>query len=255
MRIKIVMADAERPVSMKQADQLVELGKQSSRYANPNPDRVNCPSDHTLRAMAVRSGELSLAHAPISHVANCSPCYQQYCRYREEEIQRLRRRYAAFAICAAAAIIVAVLIGRNVLRSPADDSKPSIVDRQPSQEKEKGPAAERPQPQLLALDLRHISPSRGDDEPGQQARGVVMPAKALKLEVVLPVASPPGPYEFGIFTGAHAMQQSAKGTATLENGVTKLSISTDLTTLKSGAYLIGVRTSLSDWMFTPVTIR
>jgi len=255
MRIKIAMADAERPVSMKQADELVELGKQSSRYANPNPDRVDCPSDHTLRAMALRSRHLSLTDAPIAHVANCSPCYQQYCRYREEEIQRSRRRYAAIAICAAAAIIVAVLIGRNVLRSPASNSKPSIVDRRPTQEKEKGPAAESPQPQLLALDLRHISPSRGDDEPGQKAQGVVMPAKALRLEVVLPVASPPGPYELGVFSVAHIMQQSAKGTATLDKGVTRLSVSTDLTNLKSGAYLIGVRTALSDWMFTPVTIR
>jgi hypothetical protein len=255
MRINFAMADAERPVSMKQADELVELGKQSSRYANPNPDRVDCPSDHTLRAMALRSRHLSLTDAPVAHVANCSPCYQQYCRYREEEIRRSRRRYAAFAICAAAAIIVAVLIGRNVLRSPASNSKPSIVDRRPSQEKEKGPAAESPPPQLLALDLRHMSPSRGDDEPGQKAQVVVMPAKALKLEVLLPVASPPGSYELGVFSVAHIVQQSAKGTATLDNGVTRLSVSTDLTSLKSGAYLIGVRTALSDWMFTPVTIR
>lgn len=249
------MADAERPVSMKQADQLVELGKQSSQYANPNPDRVNCPSDHTLRAMALRSRDLSLTHAPIAHVANCSPCYQQYCRYREEEIQRSRRRYAAFAICVAAAIIVAVLVGRNVLRSPAGDSTPSIVDRQPSQEKEKGPAAERPQPQLLALDLRHISPSRGDDEPAQNSPDVLLPAKALKLEVVLPVASPPGSYELGVFSVAHTLQSSSQGTATLEKGVTRLVVSIDLTSLKSGAYLIGVKTSLSDWMFAPVRIR
>lgn len=255
MRIKIAMADAERNVSMKQADQLVELGKQSSRYANPNPDRVSCPPDHTLRAMALRSRDLSLTHAPIAHVANCSPCYQQYCRYREEEIQRSRRRYAAFAICVAAAIIVAVLIGRNVLRSPAGDSRPSIVDRQPSQEKEKGPAAERPQPQLLALDLRHISPSRGDDEPVQNSPDVLLPAKALKLEVVLPVASPPGSYELGVFSVAHTLQSSSQGTATLEKGVTRLLVSIDLTSLKSGAYLIGVKTSLSDWMFTPVRIR
>jgi hypothetical protein len=71
----------------------------------------------------------------------------------------------------------------------------------------------------------------------------------------LPVASPPGPYELGVFSVAHIMQQSAKGTATLDKGVTRLSVSIDLTSLKSGAYLIGVRTALSDWMFTPVTIR
>lgn len=255
MRIKIAMADAERPVSMKQADELVELGKQCSRYANPNPDRVDCPSDHTLRAMALRSRNLNLTDAPIAHVANCSPCYQQYCRYREEAIQRSRRRHAAFAICAAAAIIVALLIGRNFLRIPASNSKPSIVDRQPTQEKEKGPAVERPQPQLLALDLRHISPSRGDDEPVQKAPDIAVPAKALNLEVVLPVASPPGSYELGIFSIAQAMQKSAQGTATLENGVTRISVSMDLSGLKSGAYLIGVRTSLSDWTFAPVTIR
>ena len=255
MRIKIVMADAERPVSMKQADQLVELGKQSSRYANPNPDRVNCPSDHILRAMAVRSKDLSLAHAPIAHVANCSPCYQQYCRYREEEIQRSRRRYAAFAICAAAAIIVAVLIGRNVLRSPSVDSKPSIVDRKPSQEKEKGPAAKGPQPQLLALDLRHISPSRGEDEPARNSRDAILLARPLKLEVVLPVASPAGSYELGVFNDGQTLLKSAQGTATLEQGVTRLSVSIDLSSLKSGAHLVGVRTALSDWMFAPVTIR
>jgi hypothetical protein len=240
---------------MKQADQLVELGKQSSRYANPNPERVNCPSDHTLRAMAVRSKDLRFAHAPIAHVANCSPCYQLYCRYREEEAQRARRRYAALAIWAAAAIIVAVLIGRNVLRSPAGDSKPSIVDRQPSQEKEKGPAAERPQPQLLALDLRHISPSRGEDEPARNSRDVILPAGSLKLEVVLPVASPAGSYELGVFNHAHILLKSAQGTATLEQGVTRLPVSVDLSSLTSGPYFVGVRTTLSDWTFVPVTIR
>jgi hypothetical protein len=129
------------------------------------------------------------------------------------------------------------------------------VDRQPTQEKEKGPAAERPQPQLLALDLRHISPSRGDEELVRKAPDAVVPAKAIKLTVVLPVASPPGPYDLGIFSAAHAMQQSVQGTATLENGITRLSVSMDLTSLKPGAYLIGVRTSLSDWTFAPVTIR
>jgi hypothetical protein len=249
------MADAERPVSMKQADELVELGKASSRFANPNPDRVDCPPDQTLRAMALRSRHLRLSDAPVAHVANCSPCYQQYCRYREEESHRSRRRYAAFAICAAAAIIVAVLIGRNILRNPASHPAPSIVERQPTKEKERGPAAERPQPQLLALDLRHISPSRGDEEPVQKAPDAVVPAKALKLEVVLPVASPPGPYELGIFSATHAMQQSAQGTATLENGITRLSVSLDLTSLKPGAYLIGVKTPQSDWMLAPLTIR
>lgn len=249
------MADAERPVSMKQADQLVELGKQSSRYANPNPDRVNCPSEHTLRAMAVRSKDLSLADAPISHVANCSPCYQQYCRYRKEEIQRSRRRYAAFAICAAAAIIVVVLIGRNVLGSPAGDSTPSIVDRKPEQDKEKGPAAEKPQPQLLALDLRLVSPSRGENEPPRNSSNLFLPARLLKLEVVLPLASPAGSYELGVFNSAHTLLSSAKGTAILEQGVTKLTVSIDLSSFKSGAHLVGVRTPLSDWMFSPVTIR
>lgn len=249
------MADAERPVSMKHADQLVELGRESSRFANPNPNRVDCPPDQTLLAMALRSRHLRLTDAPVAHVANCSPCYQQYCRYREARSHRSRRRYAAFAICAAAAIIVAVLIGGNVLRSPASNPKPSIVDRQPTQEKQKGPAAERPQPQLLALDLRHISPSRGDEEPVQKAPDAAVPAKALMLAVVLPVASPPGPYELGIFSVDHAIQQSAQGTATLASGITRLSVSMDLTSVKPGAYLIGVRTSLSDWMFTPVTIR
>jgi hypothetical protein len=108
---------------------------------------------------------------------------------------------------------------------------------------------------LLALDLRHISPSRGDEEPVQKAPDAVVPAKALKLEVVLPVASPPGPYELGIFSVAHTMQQSAQGKATLENGITRLSVSMDLASVKPGAYLIGVRTPQSDWILAPVTIR
>jgi hypothetical protein len=82
-----------------------------------------------------------------------------------------------------------------------------------------------------------------------------MPARALKLEVVMPVASPPGSYELGVFSVAHTMQQSAQGIATLEDGITRLSVSMDLTSLKPGAYLIGVKTPQSDWMLAPVTIR
>ena len=107
----------------------------------------------------------------------------------------------------------------------------------------------------LALDLRHVSPSRGEDGPPRNSSNSFLPARPLKLGVVLPVASPAGSYELGVFNEAHTLLKSAQGTTTLEQGVTRLSVSIDLSSLKSGAHLVGVRTSLSDWMFAPVTIR
>jgi hypothetical protein len=44
--------------------------------ANPNPDRTGCPPPETLEALARR--ELPMDHPAYVHLAECSPCYEEF---------------------------------------------------------------------------------------------------------------------------------------------------------------------------------
>lgn len=76
------MSRLKHPVSDKQAREIVALGKKHAKTAFPNPERVNCPDDSILRAMAYRDKHLRPSELPVSHVATCSPYFREYSRYR-----------------------------------------------------------------------------------------------------------------------------------------------------------------------------
>jgi hypothetical protein len=48
----------------------------------PNPDRVGCPEDTTIRDVAFRE-ELTKDEA-WDHITHCSPCYAQFLKFKAE---------------------------------------------------------------------------------------------------------------------------------------------------------------------------
>src|SRR5919109_3472868 len=70
--------------------------------ANPNPDRIGCPSHDVLVALARR--ERPMGDPAYGHLAECSPCYLEM-RALKEGADLRRRRVMLWA--AAAALIVA----------------------------------------------------------------------------------------------------------------------------------------------------
>ena len=50
-------------------------------WANPNPERVGCPSRETLIALASR--EQPLGDPTYEHLLKCSPCYRDFTALKE----------------------------------------------------------------------------------------------------------------------------------------------------------------------------
>jgi hypothetical protein len=63
-----------------------ELLTQFFLEAFPNPDRVGCPDDDAVQALA-QSGPSS--NDPVlRHVGSCSECYREYRHYCQDEVVR-----------------------------------------------------------------------------------------------------------------------------------------------------------------------
>src|SRR5262249_26449677 len=93
--------------------------------ANPNPQRVGCPSRDVIVALARR--EISVDDPAWHHLAECSPCYremralQQAAGERRVGFERPRRWWPA---AAAAALILVSFAGGWYLRSRSEFTAP-----------------------------------------------------------------------------------------------------------------------------------
>lgn len=54
----------------------MDLIKQFFLEAFPNPERVGCPDEETLMALA--EGRLPPGHPALTHVSSCSECFAEY---------------------------------------------------------------------------------------------------------------------------------------------------------------------------------
>src|SRR3954466_14478968 len=79
----------------KLANDAVAIGKKYSGTAYPNPSRTGCPDAATLKAMANRDRRIALQEMPISHIVSCSPCFNEYVRYRRAAVTFRGLQWAA----------------------------------------------------------------------------------------------------------------------------------------------------------------
>ena len=77
--------------------------------ANPNPERIGCPEERTLRALA--EDRLPASHPARLHLASCSECFAEFRGFRGEweQSRKGRRRIIGWAL--AASLIVASGVG------------------------------------------------------------------------------------------------------------------------------------------------
>lgn len=267
------MTDPEQTVSARQAEALVRLGKSCSNYAYPNPERVGCPDDATLRAMAFRNPAMPVSTLPISHVVSCTPCYLKYCQHRKQALWRSRFEYAAVSVAVVAVLMVALWMVRDFW-SPNAEPRLSVnaPSKLPTQEppalSPKGEGSTEgqsdpsrkvtvlaPLPTKAELDLRNQSIPRSDDAGRKTGPHQTLPRAFLDLTVQLPFASPPGMYEAGIFQLDQRPLVTAPARAEVRNGATLLRMQIDLSDLRTGERLFGFRRDVGDWAYTEVTIR
>jgi len=195
----------------------------------PNPDRAGCPGSDVLKRIASHQMPLAEAEKWLDHLTSCSPCYRDF-----SELQagyRHRRMQTVLAIAASILIVVGVASWALFF-------------------KQKGPSAV----QTAVLDLRNRSVPRGGElNPGEQPLEL---SRAVKhLNVYLPLGSAEGPYELRIATATGSAIFTTNGVASLNDGVTSIEAAVDLSSARSGRYVLQIRRPNSEWNSYPLLLR
>jgi hypothetical protein len=224
------MTEPDDKLTRSEERRLLELGRRVFSEHFPNPTRAGCPPQDTLRAMAFRSKRLATADLPLQHLSICSPCFQDYSRYRRQARNQMIFRGALAAAVALVVIGAAVLtgVGRGWFQRPAE---PLIA---------------------AVLDLRPLSPTRGE-EPAIAGAVLMLPRGRLRVTVQLPVGSEEGTYDVAVSQAGRPMQ-SARGVARNQDGVTVLTVQMNLRILGPGRYAFGVRRVGSGWQEYPLRL-
>src|SRR5262245_14362952 len=80
--------------------------------ANPNPDRIGCPSSDVLRALATR--QRPIGDPAYEHLTRCSPCYREFRQFQKASARPGHRK--AYFATAAAVFVVLLGVSRYLIR-------------------------------------------------------------------------------------------------------------------------------------------
>ena len=195
----------------------------------PNPDRDGCPSSDVLKRIASHEMPLLEAEKWLDHLTSCSPCYCDYSQFQAAHQRRRTQRLLAIA----ASILIATGIAGWVLFQKHNESLVA---------------------QTAVLDLRNRSVPRGGElNPGEQPLELSRAAK--HLNVYLPLGSAEGPYELRIATATGSAIFTTNGVASLNDGVTSIEATVDLSSASSGRYVLQIRRTNSEWNSYPLLLR
>lgn len=211
-----------RLFSRQDDERLLEAGRRYFSTAFPNPDRVGCPGQDILKAIAFRRLDRETAKQWDEHMSHCSPCFNEYMAFREEA----RRSTSVRALAAVAAAIMLVVIAGWL-----------AVSRFGA----RGQAW-----QEASLDLRGHEPIRGP-QPMNPAPPLVLPRGRLVLRIDLPVGSEAGNYEVQVVQEPNKIVRSASGAAELVDGLTALNVRLDLGQYSPGPSFLLLRRAGQSW--------
>jgi hypothetical protein len=208
-------------------------------HANPNPERVDCPTREELIGLALRVREAS---DPLwNHVSGCSPCFADVLdlqRKHDVQPEEEAPRRSWIWLAAAAALLV-VAGGAWHFSTSGSQNAPVIVARTvPS----------------TVLDLRPFAVSRSE-ETARSVSNLSLARNVQKVVLVLPVASAEGEYVLRILDADLTPRLSTGAVAALVDGVTSLSKELDLTALPAGRYTLAIKREPEDWRLFPVEVR
>lgn len=219
----------EQGYSVEEEKRILDVLARGLSREFPNPERVGCPDSSTLRGIA--SHKLSLAQAEpwFDHLSSCSPCFQDFTKFRREAAGQRRRIQVWLA---AAAVLLLAVGGSLWLRT-----RPSVEATD-----------------TAVLDLRERSVGRGQSpsETGQAPLQILRSAKHLVLD--LPIGSKEGPYDVVLLTETGDQILRVTGTAQLHDHVTGLRVDVDVRSVPPGPYFLGVRHPGLEWSRYPIRL-
>jgi hypothetical protein len=210
--------------------------------ANPNPDRIGCPEERTLRALA--EDRLPASDPARLHLASCSECFAEFRGFRGdwEQSRKARRRVIGWAL--AASLIVASGVGIwEYLHAPSGHV----------------PAVQMAstQPVSANVDLFNAGTMRGEDDDTNSLKQVSLPDAIVHLSVTLPRFSDSGHYEVLVSRDKSGNEVVAKGAGDAVASANKVIVNVllDLRAAKPGAYFLAtVRGSDNGMYYYPVQI-
>jgi hypothetical protein len=67
-------------------DEIFQMMEQAALHEYPNPDRIGCPDEETLKTFARDPKSFPISDSIFDHVMQCSPCFrfiqkQKLCAY------------------------------------------------------------------------------------------------------------------------------------------------------------------------------
>jgi hypothetical protein len=206
---------------------LLDILRQGLATEFPNPERIGCPGNPLLKGIAQGKVSLTEAEPWLEHLGSCSPCFQEFKEFRRQSAIQRRRMLAWVATAAVLLFAVGGWLWVRVRHSvEATDT--------------------------AILDLRERSVARGQTPSESAPLQILRTTKHLVLE--LPIGSKEGPYDVGLLTETGNQIVSATGTAELRNHVTALRVDVDVSSVRPGAYSLGVRQPNIEWTRYPIRI-
>jgi hypothetical protein len=206
---------------------LLDILRQGLATEFPNPERIGCPGNSLLKGIAQGKVSLTEAEPWLDHLGSCTPCFQEFKEFRRQAAIQHRR---VLTWVATAAVLLFALGGWLWVRArhPVEATDTAV------------------------LDLRERSAARGQNPSESAALQISRTTKHLVLD--LPIGSKEGPYDVGLLTETGNQIVSATGTAELHNHVTALRVDVDVSSVRPGAYSLGVRQPNVEWTSYPIRI-
>lgn len=238
----------------KLANDAVAIGKKYSRTAYPNPSRTGCPGTRTLKAMAKRHTQLALQELPISHVVTCSPCFNEYARYRRMTVALRGLQWAAAIVL----ITAATFAGSRFLHFESPTGSPMTTAEKTGSAPAEAPSASATAapapPSQIEVNLALFSATRGDDARKTQQQ-IHLPAKDTHVLFLLPTGMEPGDYAVRLLDAAGSAKIRRQTKVVLRNGVASFALDLQLKPSDSGrGWRLMIRPPGLSWRSYPVAI-
>ena len=194
----------------------------------PNPQRVGCPDSAVLRGIANHKVPLSEADRWLNHFSSCSPCFQEFTRFRKQAVERRRSQ----VWLAAAAVLIFAVAGWLWVRN-----RPSVAN-----------LCNCRTGFAWTINCAWGKPRR------RQGGCLEVPRNARHLIVDLPIGSKEGRYDLALLNEAGDEVSRATGTATLVDHVVILRADIDIRNLRPGFYFVGLRQLGPEWSRYPTRV-
>lgn len=218
-------------IAKKDEERLLQALEKALAKDFPNPERRGCPGAEVLNGIAARKLSLAEVEPWIDHLGSCTPCFQEYKEFRRRA--NVRRRLVTLT---SAAIVIVVAMSAWILIR--------VRQRRPVEST------------AVILDLRDRLMLRGVPGGGEKMQAsLTLLVGVDNVSLYLPPGSRTGAYEVGVFDEPGVPLASATGAADVEGGLVVLKAQLNLSIVKVGQHLLGIRLPGVEWSYYPVVVR